>query len=115
MNKYIKYIPLLLSVFTTNAFSADKSPGTYTIESIRVSDSTGFTYINPAENITVKNSDCSSSDMFAIDKNADSYQQIYSALLTAATSSKSVTLWVSTDSSDCLNNRQRITVAQINF
>ena len=115
MNKYTVILSLVLGSWAISVFGADASSGTYTIDFIRVSDTSGLTYVNPTSDINVKNSSCTSSDMFAIDKDAESYRQIYSALLSAAAASKPVLLWVSTDANDCLNSRQRITVVQVDF
>ena len=97
------------------AFGADISSGTYTIDAIRVSDATGLTYIDPEGAANIKNTSCTRSDLLAISKDAESYTQIYSALLAAAASSKQVEIWVSVDVNDCLNGRQRISVVQVNF
>lgn len=115
MQKYYKFAVFLLALISVKALGADVSSGVYTIKSVRVSNATGLTYINPSSSVNVKNNSCTYSDMFAIHQDAQSYSQIYSALLTAATASKPVEIWVSVDADDCLNGRQRINVVQVNF
>lgn len=87
----------------------------YHIEAVRVSDITGLTYLVPTEPVIKVNIDCQYVDMLAMDKDAPQYQSMYSAMLAAGSASKSVTVWVSDASADCLNERQRITAVQVNF
>ncbi|MEH0713596.1 hypothetical protein [Vibrio owensii] len=87
----------------------------YRIEAVRVSDITGLTYLVPTEPVIKVNIDCQYVDMLAMDKDAPQYQSMYSAMLAAGSASKSVTVWVSDASADCLNERQRITAVQVNF
>ena len=87
----------------------------YHIEAVRVSDITGLTYLVPTESVIKVNAVCQYVDMLAMDKDALQYQSMYSAILAAASASKSVTVWVSDASGDCLNERQRITAVQVNF
>jgi hypothetical protein len=104
---------MILVLFASVSFAADRSAGVYTVKALRVSDTTGFTYVETVEEIEVKNESCSQSDMFAISGDAESYQQMYSALLTAGVSGKNIQVWVSIDADDCLNSRQRISVVQV--
>jgi len=110
-----KIIVLFLLSLSTFAFSNDVVVSKFTVDSIRISSSTGVTYVKPSTPIQKKNSTCGTSDFYAIHESSVSYNQIYSALLTAASSSKSVTIWVSTGSNDCLYGRQKITKLEVDF
>ena len=105
----------LLCTLSTAVFAADARIAGFKVKSLRVSSNTGNTYVMPNSPVQQKNSSCSSTDFYAIHKDDSSYQQIYSALLAAAASDKTVFLWVSIDSGDCLNSRQRITITEVNF
>ena len=105
----------LLCALSTSVFAADAGIAGFKVKSLRVSSNTGITYVKPNSEVQQKNSSCSSTDFYAIHKDDASYQQIYSALLAAAASGKTVFLWVSIDSNDCLNSRQRITITEVNF
>ncbi|KZN43550.1 hypothetical protein [Pseudoalteromonas luteoviolacea] len=115
MKKYFINVACILGLLSSGVYGADVSSGVYSIDAIRVSDETGITYVDPEGSVNIKNLSCTSSDTLAIDRNAASYAQIYSALLAAAASSRTVEVWVSIDANDCLNGRQRISVIQVNF
>ncbi len=111
----MKNILLALAlILPASVFAADAGVAGFKIKALRVSGATGITYIKP-DAVVQKNSSCNSDDFYAIHRDDDSYTQIYSALLAAAASGKTVYLWVSTEPGDCLNNRQRISVAEVNF
>lgn len=113
----MKKIALFTSILSVNAFANDVSVTPFYIESIRISESTGITYVNPVGDIQIKNTSCSATDLYSIVNTADSltYNAAYSALLSAATAKKQVKVWVSTDINDCHNDRQRISIVEVEF
>ncbi len=88
---------------------------TITISSIRTSDNTGNVYIYPAEQVEQLNATCESSQGYAIDKNYELFNQMYSSLLTAATAGKKVKIWVPLEANDCINQYQKIKVVEVLF
>ncbi|TMP28401.1 hypothetical protein CWB99_11840 [Pseudoalteromonas rubra] len=109
-----KLLFLALTLMTSLSF-ANPLAGTYTVKSIRVSDATGYTYVYTTAPVQHKNTSCTETDAFAISRDAKSYDHIFSSLLTAAASGQQVQIWVAFGNGDCLNNRQRIALTEVNF
>lgn len=109
-------VSMFLLLLTASALANDSAVSTpFKIESLRVSESTGITYINPVGSLAIKNNSCASTDLYAIKQSLDSttYDAMYSTLLSAAMSDKEIKIWISTVDGDCHNNRQRVSVVEI--
>ncbi len=106
---------ILIASISPLCISANVSIEATSIEALRVSEETKIAYVNPKNTIESVNNSCSAKDLYALDTNDFNYQSMMSILLAAGASGKTVTLWVSDVANDCLNDRQRVKVVQINF
>lgn len=107
---------LLLSLFVSNVALAEVTVTSFfSIDRIRISDNTGYIYIHPKEDITPVNQSCKSTHFFALSKNYDLFQELYSAAYSAALSGKEIRVWISTDQNDCLNGYQKVRLIEVNF
>ncbi len=113
MVKAVAAIILMGAFSTANAVQVAET--TITISSIRTSENTGNVYIYPVETVEELNGSCDNLSGYSIDKNYELFNQIYSSLLTAATSGKKVDIWVSLEDNDCINQFQKIRVVEILF
>ncbi len=112
----MKLLVYLFFIFSAYSHAGSVShAGTFTIDSIRIIDGSDMVYVATNESITEKGAGCTSVDYLVISDAATSYDQIYSALLSAAAMSKPIDVWVSSESGDCLNNQQRIVIVEVNF
>ena len=101
MKKLQLIISVVLGLCSCEVLSANISAGNYTIQSLRVSEPSGLVYIIPESDVNVKNHTCSKADMFALERTSAMYEDLYSVVLSAAMTSKSIELWVSDEESDC--------------
>ena len=107
---------LILNFFISHVAMAGVSATTFfSIDRIRISDDTGLVYIQPKEDITPVNQSCKSTHFFALSKNYDLFQELYSAAYSAALSGKEIRVWISTDQNDCLNGYQKVRLIEVNF
>ncbi|NMM39926.1 hypothetical protein [Pseudoalteromonas arctica] len=109
-------VVIILFVFVSNLAAAGVSPTPYfSIDKIRISDNTGYVYIQPKEDITPVNQSCKRTHFFALSKNYDLFQELYSAAYSAALSGKNIRVWISTDHDDCLNGYQQVRLIEVDF
>lgn len=107
---------LLLSLFVSNVALAEVTVTSFfSIDRIRISDNTGYVYIQPNEDVTPVNQSCKSTHFFALSKNYDLFQELYSAAYSAALSGKEIRVWISTDQNDCLNGYQKVRLIEVDF
>ncbi len=99
--------------FFVNAASVETSY--FLISKIRISSSTGNIYINPEGGAENKNASCTNQGLYAFHKDALLFDQIYASALAAATASKQVKIWISTNNNDCVNGYQRVSVIEVDF
>ncbi len=105
----------LTLIFSSDVFAGDVETTPFVISKVRISSNTGIVYIKPQGTTEAKNSTCSKEGLYAFHKDVNLFNQIYSTALAAASSGKPVKVWISTDSNDCVNGYQKVTVMEVNF
>jgi predicted nucleic acid-binding protein len=113
----IKIILLVIcaALVTFNATAANRQTAYMSIEMVRASQETGTAYVKPVGSIEIKNTSCSSTDLYAISMSDSHFPTLYSTLLAAAASKRQIRLWISDLPEDCLVSRQRIRVVDVKY
>lgn len=108
-------IGLILSAITLTVNASNVATAYFTISKIRLSTTTGRAYIDPAGGTESKNSSCSQQGLYAFHSDDPMFDRLYSTVLAAASASKPIKVWISTEPDDCLAGFQRITIIEVDF
>lgn len=87
----------------------------FTIDSFRISESTGNAYIFPTGNAEIVNSSCKTTAGYGFNKNDSLYSQMYAIALAAGSSGKKIKVWLSDSTGDCVSGYQKIKLIEIDF
>lgn len=100
---------------STECYAANTPTAFVEVDGLRVSEQTGVAYVDPGDAVENLNDSCSHKDLYALNTGDTNFNAMLSILLAAGAAKKEVKLWISIDSGDCLNGRQKVQVVEVKF
>lgn len=103
-------VPIGIFLFVASAIAnaGIVETSAFTIEKLRISDNSGYAYIDPVGGIQAINSSCSGTVLYALNKTDELFNQHYTTALAALVSGREIKVWISNDVDDCIATHQRI-------